>query len=499
MLLLVSFFSCTGAFLFGYDLGLIAGALPLIRQDLGSSEFVEELIVSMAKVGAVLGTLIGATLMKFYGRRQALIWDVVFFLLGPILMIAYPSGAALLVVGRFVVGLGIGLSAVVSPAYLGEISPSAYRGRIVGLYELMLCLGVLSAAVVNGLIDMYDDSEKSWRLMVGLPLVPACLMGIFVWWIPESPRWLVSEGRLDEALRVMHKVHTSSVLPEDEQNSTAQVESELLELWNSVEKERNEQNESNVEMQSIEAAPQTDALPLLPDGSQEKKRSSTKKMRSVQKSFSIFADVYRLGFSDERRAYFVVLGIAFFNQACASTAIINYAPTVLEEKQGIDSVAEASFAASATGVAKLLGAIVSIALVDKQGRKPLLVFGSVSTSISLFLLSLGDALSSVPLMVASMSVFIFFFSLSWGAIFWIVLSEVFSMKNKSGAMAACTAALFLFGSVADALFLTIRSLIGFGSFIVYALVSLAGGIFVFLFLPETKGKSLKEVQDSMRI
>mmetsp|Transcript_7905 Transcript_7905/g.15882 ORF Transcript_7905/g.15882 Transcript_7905/m.15882 type:complete len:505 (-) Transcript_7905:88-1602(-) len=503
MLLLVSFFSCIGAFLFGYDLGLIAGALPLIRDDLNVSEVVEELIVSMAKLGAVVGTLIGATVMKLHGRRPALIWDVVFFLVGPFLMVVYPSGVALLVVGRFVIGLGIGVSAGVSPAYLGEISPNAYRGRIVGLYEFMLCFGMLSAALVNGLIDTYVDSRTcSWRLMVGLPMVPALFMGIFVWWIPESPRWLVSQGRLDEALRVMHKVHTSSTLPQGEHSSTAQVEAELLDLWSSVEKERSEQIDSNIEMNSMEGTLENDALPLLPDGSNDKSSAgnSTKRMASISPSyFSIFTDVYKLGFSDERRAYFVVLAIAFFNQACASTAIINYAPTVLEEKKGIESLAQASFAASATGVAKLLGAIVSISLVDRLGRKPLLVLGSIASSASLLLLSVGDALSSVPLMVTSMGVFIFFFSLSWGAIFWIILSEVFSMKNKSGAVATCTAALFLFGSAADALFLTIRSAIGFGSFIVYAFVSLSGGVFVYFCLPETKGKSLKEVQQSLRI
>lgn len=482
-------------------MGLIAGALPLIRDDLGVSEVVEELIVSMAKLGAVLGTLIGATLMKLHGRRPALIWDVVFFLLGPLLMVVYPSGVALLVVGRFVIGLGIGVSAGVSPAYLGEISPNAYRGRIVGLYEFMLCFGMLSAAIVNGLIDTYVDSRTSWRLMVGLPIVPALFMGIFVWWIPESPRWLVSQGRLDEALRVMHKVHTSSTLPQGEHNSTAQVEAELLDLWSSVEKERSEQVGSNIEMNSMEGSSENDALPLLPEGSKDTSSAgnSTKRMASISNYFSIFTDVYKLGFSEERRAYFIVLAIAFFNQACASTAIINYAPTVLEEKEGIESLAQASFAASATGVAKLLGAIVSISLVDRVGRKPLLVLGSIASSASLLLLSVGDVLSSVPLMVISMGVFIFSFSLSWGAIFWILLSEVFSMKNKSGAVAACTAALFLFGSAADALFLTIRSTIGFGSFIVYAFISLAGGVFVYFCLPETKGKSLKEVQESLRI
>lgn len=501
MLLLVSLFSCIGAFLFGYDLGLIAGALPLIRDDLDVSEGLEELIVSMAKLGAVFGTLIGATLMKLHGRRKALIWDVVFFLIGPFLMVVYPSGVALLVVGRFVLGLGIGVSASVSPAYLGEISPSPYRGRIVGLYEFMLCFGMLSAAIVNGLIDTYDDSKTSWRLMVGLPLVPAFFMGIFVWWIPESPRWLVSQGRLDEALRVMHKIHTSATLPQGEHNSTAQVEAELLDLWSSVEKEQSEVIDSNIEMHSIEGGSEGDARPLLPDGNQEKSNASAreKRMASVWNYFSIFTDVYKLGFSDERRAYFVVVAIAFFNQACASTAIINYAPTVLEEKEGIGSLAQASFAASATGVAKLVGALVSITLVDRLGRRPLLVLGSIVSSASLFLLSIGDALSSVLLMVTSMSIFIFSFSLSWGAIFWIILSEVFSMKNKSGAVAACTAALFLFGSVADALFLTIRSVLGFGSFILYGFVSLAGGIFVYVSLPETKGKSLKEVQESLRI
>ena len=208
----------------------------------------------------------------------------------------------------------------------------------------------------------------------------------------------------------------------------------------------------------------------------------------------MFESMYRLSRGSERRAFWTVMALAFFNQACASTAVLNYGPILLES-QGVET-ATASFFSATTGLSKLLGVSVSFFLVDKVGRRPLLIFGSVGSSVSLLVVAFADATVSVWMMVLGMSLFIFFFSLSWAEIFWIILSEVFSMKAKSSAIAMCTATLFLVGSVADMLFLTVRNGIGFGSFILYSAISLMGGVFVYFFLPETRGKTLAEVQAS---
>lgn len=500
-LLNISLFACISAFLFGYDLGLIGGALPRIQEELGTSDALAQGIVGAAKLGAVLGAFLGAIVMKLYGRRPAMVFDVFFFLVGPLCMVIYPN-AVLVISGRFLLGIGIGVSAVVVPAYLGEVSPSMHRGRMVGLYEVMLCLGMLCASLVDALVD---SMSLSWKWMVGLPALPALCMGIFVWSIPESPRWLVSEGRLEEALRVMHRMYTALPLPEGEQSSTAEVEAELLELWDSVQKEQEQQkstNSSSIELQGVEGK---EEIPLLNEqvGNNSHsdqdvpvcKTSDTGVKKALLGVPEIFRDIYFICMSDERRAFLTVLALAMFNQACGSTSIINYAPIVLEE-EGIDSDAKATLFSATLGLSKLVGVIVSFSLVDNLGRRPLLLFGSAGSVISLSLLAVSDAFSNVTLIITSMSLFILFFSLSWAEVFWIILSEVFSMKRKSAAIAACTATLFLFGSVTDLLFLTIRNFLGFGSFVVYAGIALMGGIFVYFFVPETKGKTLMQVQEA---
>jgi MFS family permease len=504
-LIFVSVFACISAFLFGYDLGSIGPALPLIKESLATTDAVDEVIVGVAKLGAVVGAILGAILMK-YGRKPAMLCDVLFFLTGPVVMVVY-AHVVLLIIGRFLLGVGIGLSAVVVPAYLGEVSPAKYRGRVVGSYELMLCLGFLSASLVDALLDSLG---ASWLWMVGLPLAPAVVMAVFVWKVPESPRWLVSEGRLDEAMTVIKEIHGGN----GDANVIAAVEGELLDMWSSVQKElaakasveladvglntaendHGELDDSDVKHDSsnIQSTQNQDEAPLLAPGAGSCSEEPT--IVRPQRKLTLFQSAYRLSRGSERRAFWTVMALAFFNQGCASTAILNYAPVVLESL-GVAS-AMASLFSAATGLSKLLGVTISFLLVDRIGRRPLLMFGSAGSSLSLLVVALADATTSVGLLVLSMSLFIFFFSLSWAEIFWIILSEVFSMKAKSVAIAICTATLFLVGSVADMLFLTLRNAIGFGSFIVYSVVALFGGAFVYYFVPETSRRSLAEVQAS---
>jgi len=506
-LVFISVFACISAFLFGYDLGSVGPALPLIKEALATSDGLDEVIVGVAKLGAVLGAVLGAIVMK-YGRKPAMICDVVFFLAGPVVMVAY-AHVALLIVGRLLLGVGIGMSAVVVPAYLGEVSPAKYRGRVVGSYELMLCMGFLSAALVDALLESLG---ASWVWMVGMPLVPAVVMAAFVWKIPESPRWLVSEGRLDDALAVMKEIHREG----SDAELVATVEGELLDMWSSVQKEQATERMS-VELvdvrlddrgdDDVDGGAQKDDAPLLAPGGNSSSAPGQLELQHEhqqhrhqdgrpQRKLTLFQSAYRLSRGSERRAFWTVMGLAFFNQACASTAILNYAPVVLES-QGV-ATALASFFSAATGVSKLCGVAVSFFLVDRVGRRPLLMWGSAGSALSLLIVAVADAVTSVALMVASMSLFIFFFSLSWAEIFWIILSEVFSMKAKSAAIAMCTATLFLVGAGADMVFLTVRNAIKFVSFILYAVVALCGGLFVYYFVPETSRRSLAEVQASFR-
>ena len=398
MLWLVTLFSCISAFLFGYDLGLIGGALPRIHEDLNTSGAIDEVIVGGAKLGAVVGAIVGAVMMKVYGRKVAMVWDVLFFLIGPVFMVVYGSFWWLILVGRIVQGVGIGISAVVVPAYLGEISPAVYRGRIVGSYELFLCFGMLASSLIDALMD---SMSASWRWMVGFPLLPALVMGVFIWKIPESPRWLVSEGRLEEALRVMHRIHTSTSLDHGVHHSTADVEAELLDLWNSVQHEvADSRNCVTVEMAEVK-----DDAPLLTRhvassvmvGEEQGDVRKGGWWAFVVGCKDIIVDLRTVVGGDERKAFVVVMVLAMFNQASGSTSIINYAPTLFEE-QGVESSAKASLIASSVGASKLIGVVVAFVLVDRVGRRFLLIFGSVGSSVCLALLAVSDATSNVTLL-----------------------------------------------------------------------------------------------------
>ena len=236
-LLRIAAFAGLGGFLFGYDLGLIAGALLYMDtdEDLHLTTASSEVIVGMAKLGAVFGTFIGGALMVDVGRKRAIAVTGVFFLLGPLAM-ALSADAAGLAVGRLVVGLGVGASAVCVPAYVAEMAPPETRGALVVTYELMLCFGMLFAGVADYALRGFPNN---WRWMVAAPAVPAAAMVLGIYVLPESPRWLVVRGRLRDALHILHGVREGGAVPFRESDARRRrVEAELMDLWSAVEKEK---------------------------------------------------------------------------------------------------------------------------------------------------------------------------------------------------------------------------------------------------------------------
>ncbi|EFJ42942.1 hypothetical protein VOLCADRAFT_119260, partial [Volvox carteri f. nagariensis] len=209
VLLWTCLFAALGGFLFGYDLGLIGSALLQIQRYFSIRGSVTlGLIVGVAKLGAAAGTFLGGAAMARYGRQRALALNSVAFTAGPLIMAA-ASSPWMLILGRFVVGLGVGMSATVSPAYIAEVAPASIRGMLVQLYEVMLCIGMLLAPLVDWLLSRANP-EDSWRAMVGLPALPALLLAAAPVVLPESPRWLVTRNRLEEALEVLTLVMRGS-------------------------------------------------------------------------------------------------------------------------------------------------------------------------------------------------------------------------------------------------------------------------------------------------
>ena len=531
MLFLVVAFAGLGGFMFGYDLGVIAGALLYM----GLRDADASLVVAAAKFGAVCGTFVGGALMQEFGRRPAMACTGVFFLLGPLAM-ASASAASIpaLVVGRLLVGLGVGASAVVVPAYAAEMAPAERRGAVVVVYELMLCFGMIAASLADFALR---DARENWRWMLALPAVPAVAVLCSFAILPESPRWLVRRGRLRDALAVIESLREGTKRrrgggdpAETERRldaSTARVEAELMELWSASEKEAATTSgiatdpESTslrggavemVDRDGVVGDPRGAALddedpgggpPLVVVVSEK-----SSPLRSLALSSRRFASSLRSVLRDSlrvsrdprsRRAFRVASTLAFFNQACASTAVINYAPTILE-RAGTADRGDAVFFASGVSLAKLVGVGCGVVLVDALGRRPLLIYGSVFGAASLLVLAVAYESSEDAAFASllAMCSFMLAFSVSWAGVFWVVVAELFDATHHAAATSATLAWMFFVGAAVDAAFLPAADALGGGVvFAALAAVLALGGAYAWAELPETKGKTLAEVHAEM--
>jgi MFS family permease len=535
-LLRIAAFAGLGGFLFGYDLGLIAGALLYMDtdEDLHLTTASSEAIVGMAKLGAVFGTFIGGALMADVGRKRAIAVTGVFFLLGPFAM-AVSADAVGLALGRLIVGLGVGASAVCVPAYVAEMAPPENRGALVVTYELMLCFGMLFSGVAD--YALRDAGENNWRFMVAAPAVPAVAMVLGIYVLPESPRWLVVRGRLRDALRILHGVREGADVPfrAESDASTARVEAELMELWSAVEKERDAKASRNetatnlatrdrngldrngvtlndtTEPGTTAFAPRSQETAVSSDEENDEENDEDEDGSSgrTKKSGSIASFLAALGAvardaaflldprCEDSKPFRVAASLAFFNQATCSTSVVNYAPRVLRNV-GMESKDDAVLFASFVSAAKLAGVAASMFAVDRVGRKPLLVVGSFGSGVAMVFLSVAYAARSAALVVAAMCAFMFAFSASWAGVFWVIVSELFTMRWKAPAMSAATALLFATGACVDFVFLSAAETFGAGAFALIALVCLAAGVYAARAVPETKGKTLAEIQRAFR-
>jgi len=490
-------------------LGLVQGAIHSIKESLELSNTMIDLIVAAAKVGAVFGPFLAGWLMSKMGRRFGMVSGAFFFFIGPIVMAMSQESAGGLdmLLGRFLVGLGIGQCSVVVPAYLGETTPASCRGFVVELYEVSLVFGmILSSAVDYALSGLKND----WRWMVGVPTIPGFLLMIGPWFLPESPRWLVMKSREKEALEVLHKIrHAPGEVVGD--RSTAEVENELLEIWSDVKRLEASEGEvtgrsgssSRPGQQVITRRPSQLATGVLAGGAGEEPSGAPlednaedgpgrqEKVGILAKGRAWYKELF---YGPEKNAVRTALGLAVFNQFSGSTAVTNYAVEVLREI-GLEDNKKGILLSSGISFAKLIGIVASMFLVDGVcGRRPLLIGGGLGMSACMVLLTVGIEVKSIPLVITAESLYMLSFAVSWAGIFWVLMSEIFSMRVKAVAVSLATSVLFAGGAVANILYHVLLKKGGplFGLF--FALVSLSSAAYVYVFVPETKGKSLKEVQ-----
>jgi sugar porter (SP) family MFS transporter len=442
----IYFFGALGGLLFGYDTGVISGAILFITEDFGLSPFMQGAVVASLLLGAMVGAALAGPGSDRLGRRRLIMIAAVTFTVGAIAASAAPSAWAL-VGARFVLGLAVGCAALVVPLYLSEIAPTRMRGAIGSLNQLMIVVGILVAFIVNAILASSGD----WRLMLGLAAVPSLVLLVGMFSMPETPRFLVREGAEDEARDVLDELKADDAPAEDEPDRKVE------------------------EIREVDEQEEGGGWELL-------------KQPWI------------------RPALVVAIGLAVLQQLVGINTIIYYAPTTLTSVgYGAESAIYANLAIGTLNVAMT---VLAIRLVDRVGRKPMLLAGLIGMILSLVVLGVSSEVLAKPdsagdpaaiITLLCLAGFIASFAATWGPVVWVVLPEVLPLSVRGTAMGL---AVFLHWG---ANFLVSQSfpimLDSWGAgpvFLGYAVIGVLAFIFVKTQVPETKGRSLEQIEEKLQ-
>ncbi len=432
---IAALFAALGGLLFGYDTGVISGALIFIKREFGLTTAAEEIVVSGVLLGATIGAIIGGKAADFFGRRRVLLVTAAIFGIGALTSAIAPS-PAILIVSRVVLGLAIGLASTNVPVYLSEVAPARARGWVVSLFQLAVTIGI----VIAYLTDYAFAGMEGWRWMLGLAVVPALVFGAGMFFLPETPRWLIRGGQHEVAHRVLIRIR-----------ELADVDVEIEEIKASL-------------AQQTESGRWVDLL------SQQ-----------------------------VRPALIVGLGLAIFQQITGINTVIYYAPKILQAA-GFNSASGAILATAGVGVVNVGMTIIAMFLVDRAGRRPLLLVGIAGMIVTLGMLGLSFRISNQSVQLAWIAViclmgYVASFAISLGPIFWLMIAEIYPLKIRG--LAEGMAATFNWGSnlLVSLTFLTLVEKLGASStFLLYAFASVASWLFAYYLVPETKGRTLEEIE-----
>ncbi|KAB8849531.1 hypothetical protein FH972_026774 [Carpinus fangiana] len=451
----------TNSILLGYDIGVMSGAALFIKENLKLTSIQEEILVGTLNVFSLVGSLASGKTSDYIGRRYTIVLAAATFLIGALLMGLAPSFPVLLV-GRVIAGIGVGFALMIAPVYVAELSPSMTRGFLTSLPEVFITFGILLGYVLNYALSGLPE-HINWRIMLGLAAIPAIGIGLGVIAMPESPRWLAMQGRVDEAKEVLMKIS----------NSVDEAESRLEEITKAA-----------------------SVLVRSPTASPESAHESDWQGEGVWKQLLLRPT------KPIRRMLIAAIGINFFMQASGNDAVIYYSPEVFKAA-GIHSKKQLFGVNVIMGLAKTFFVLLSALYLDRFGRRPLLLLGSAGMAVSLAGLGFGsnflDHSDSKPtwvivLCILAVSADVSFFSIGLGPITWVYSSEIFPMRLRAQGSSLAISVNRLVSGVVSMTFLTISKKITFGGmFFVLAGTMVVGTVFFYVFLPETKGKSLEEI------
>ena len=422
-----------GGLLFGFDTGVISGALLFLKQSFALNATIQEIAVSAVLVGAIIGAIVAGRLNDALGRKKTLLLLAVIFTAGALLTAISPNLVFFLVC-RVIVGLGIGAAASVVPVYISEIAPSRLRGALVTFNQLAVTVGI----AVSYWVDLaFAHANLGWPPMFASAAIPSIALFLGMLLCPETPRWLASKGRWDEARAVLEHIKGE------------QPEQELADIRRSLSEERQQ------------------------------------------------AGIRELFIPGLRVALIVGVGLAVFQQFVGINTVIYYAPTIFQQA-GFASATSAILATSVVGVVNVLATIVAILLVDRLGRRMLLLGGSIIMGVALVMLGIIFAHNAGhigSLTLIALIIYILAFALSFGPVFWLMSAEIFPTRVRASGASMSSFANWTANLLVSITFLSLIGILGAPvTFWLYAFFGVLAFIFSWVLVPETKGRSLEQIE-----
>jgi MFS transporter, SP family, galactose:H+ symporter len=437
---LISITAALGGLLFGYDTGVISSALLFVRTVFHLSTAGESLVAGIVLIGAVLGAIVAGSLSDRFGRRPVILVTALTFVIGALLSAA-AHDVAMLLEGRLLIGIAIGVASMLTPLYLAEISPAASRGAVTSLNQLCITLGILVSYLVG---YAFAGTPEGWRWMLGLGAVPGAILAAGMLVLPESPRWLAGHNRIPQAEAVLRRLRVSE----------REVEDELMTLRTDLRRE----NGRLVPWPALLA-------PNL------------------------------------RPALIAGVGLAMFQQITGINTVIYFAPQIFQAA-GLSSASVSILATAGVGAVNVALTLVSMRLIDRVGRRVLLLWSLGGMAATLLILAggfaFGASASTAWITVLSVAAYVAFFAVGLGPVFWLLIAEIFPLAVRGRAMSLATISNWGFNLLVTITFLGLINLCGrAGTFLLYAALTVIAVIFTAALVPETKGRSLEEIEDAL--
>ena len=437
--------AAVGGLIFGFDTAVISGANAALKKQFNLDDGGLGATVAIATVGTIVGALIGGRSADYFGRRKLLFFIGILYILGALGTALAPSHLVLMIF-RFVGGLGVGLSSVCAPIYTAEIAPAKVRGRLVGLVQFNIVLGILVAYLSNYIVaQIVHDPQIAWRWMLGVMVVPSVLFLVFLVAVPETPRWLMAKGHEEKAIAISRR------------------------LCNTVE-------ESDEQIQEIRDQ-------LASAGSQA----------TLSQFFT--------------RRYFKVIALAFFiamfNQLSGINAILYYAPEVMKQAGADDNAA--LLMSVGVGLMNLIATMAALTVIDRIGRRSLMIVGSIGYLVSMGFLTAVMFMfqghfnsTSSTLVLVGLLVFIAAHAFGQGSVIWVFISEIFPTRVRGLGQSLGSLTHWVFAAITTYAFPPIIGAWGGGwAFSVFLVCMFGQLVWVLTKMPETKGIPLEEMEDKL--